>query len=864
MRLLTVSSAALLAFSGIPSALGEERPPETQTLQPGVTLTEIATHPDIVTPTGVDVDENGKIWVVACHTHMPPEGYAGPKFDEILSFDEEGNRKVFYDQTFHTMDLELGEDGWVYLAERDRIFRIKDQDGDGKADVEEAIADLSTEADYPHNGLSALAWHPDGQLYFGLGENYAKPWVLKPAKGKEFTGRGEGAVFRCQPDGSEMVRVARGMWNPFGITVRKDGEVFAVENDPGERPPCRLLHIVEGGNFGYQRAYGNDAYHPFVAWNGELRGTLPMIHPIGDGPCGIAFLGNGLLVPSWSDHRIDFMPLHQKGASFDSGRIQLVGGSRYFRPVCIAADPRTENGDVRTWYFTDWVDGRYQVHGYGRLWKLSINLEEAASWVGELGLEEPTGELTKADQLRKGKGTKNLKELFKIAESEDPYLAAAAIQALGPMVTSWEFADFQTWSESERITAVLAMRAVQDMGQRWVPTLLDDPSAEIRFEALRWIADEVMVNELLAVEKMLDQPGLEFPLFEAAMAARNTLSGVPEMGIRDPEMLLAKVTDPKASPQIRSFALRLLPDRARLASSDGAAPELRFPRGLKVDTLRELLAVGDDGLSMEVIRTLGSAPRIGQGVLAKTAADENQLPALRAEAIAGLALVAETHADLLVQLADNVDPGIRGEALRALRSLKLKDESILALEQIAEKYPDAIAPVLAVFEASTLIEGRPLLSDSEAWLDRLDAVKEPVDVENGRRIFFHKRVGMCSNCHRYNGRGNIVGPDLTRIHLYGEGGAFLESILEPNRAIAPEYLPRLVTLKNGKTHTGIRLRSSTSEVIRDLNGQNLSFKRDDIESMQELPVSFMPAGLLYGMTDRELRDLLAFLERGME
>ena len=47
------------------------------------------------------------------------------------------------------MDLELGPDGWVYLAERDRILRIRDSDGDGKADVEENIAVLKTEAASP-------------------------------------------------------------------------------------------------------------------------------------------------------------------------------------------------------------------------------------------------------------------------------------------------------------------------------------------------------------------------------------------------------------------------------------------------------------------------------------------------------------------------------------------------------------------------------------------------------------------------------------------------------------------------------------------------------------------------------------------
>ena len=251
-----------LLFAGI--LIADERDPQMEARQPGVTLSLVAEHPDLATPTGIDVDDRGRIWVVATHTHFRPDDYVGPEHDEILIFsDKDGDgraeqRQVFYNASDATMDLELGPDGWVYLAERDRILRIKDSDGDGKADVAENIVMLETEADYPHNGLEGLAWHPDGDLVFGIGENFAKPWTLTGSDSATVNGTGEGGIFRCSVDGKKLRRIARGFWNPFGICVRGDGEIFAAENDPGERPPCRLLHIVEGGDYGYQRAYGPD------------------------------------------------------------------------------------------------------------------------------------------------------------------------------------------------------------------------------------------------------------------------------------------------------------------------------------------------------------------------------------------------------------------------------------------------------------------------------------------------------------------------------------------------------------------------------------------------------------------------------
>ena len=140
------------------SLAAAEPDPQVETVQPGVRLTLVAEHPDLATPTGIDVDDKGRVWVVATHTHMRPDDYNGPTHDEILVFDtrqqESPARRVFYNATTATMDLELGPDGWIYLAERDRILRIKDTDGDGAADVEENLVVLTSEADYPHNGLS--------------------------------------------------------------------------------------------------------------------------------------------------------------------------------------------------------------------------------------------------------------------------------------------------------------------------------------------------------------------------------------------------------------------------------------------------------------------------------------------------------------------------------------------------------------------------------------------------------------------------------------------------------------------------------------------------------------------------------------
>ena len=874
------------------SASGAEPDPELQMLRSGVRLSLVAEHPQLVTPTGIDVDAQGRIWLVASHTHFRPDNYEGPLHDEILVFTDQDEkdhsieRSVFYNATSATMDLELGPDGWVYLAERDRILRVKDSDADGVGDVEEDVAVLATEAVYPHNGLSGMTWHPDGDLIFGLGENYADPWTLTGRDGAEFQGRGEGGIFKCRPDGSRLTRIAHGLWNPFSVCVRDDGEMFAADNDPGERPPCRLLHIVDGGDYGYQRKYGNEAHHPFVCWNGESRGTLPMIHPTGEGPCGIVPVGQGVIVPSWSDHRIDFYPLKRSGSSFTAEQIPLVQGGRFFRPVCIAPDVASSQSGELTWYLTDWVSGAYQLHRLGRLWKLELDPEQA-DWL-DLDHSEPrTDPAQLANELRTGSPSFSEAELFDHALRTDPFVAQAAIRALSHRAHTWQPADVQALSAKGRITALLALKSAADSSadgvresEPWIRQFLKDDDQDVLFETLRWIADGEHEQFLPEVEAILNRSDLDYPLFEAGVAAWNTLHGNPEAGVRNTEMLLARVQDAESAPRLRAFALRLLPVQPRAAKSDlDGFPHLQFPRGLSVELLQELMSVGDELLSLEAVRTLAGNPVPGQHVLAQVAADQQRSDQLRAEAITGLAAVSADHLELLLKLAQSNHRSVRDEALRALRGAELTDAHRDILRKVADAYPSSADLCDAARDPQSLAKNRPALTDITGWSARLAAVRGPADVEFGRRTFHHPRVSLCSRCHRRDGRGQVVGPDLSavgaRAHsIISQGSAteedvtatrstrtwLLESLLQPSRKMAPEYRPRMMILKDGRVITGIRLRSSTREAIRDSNGQTQTFDRGEIETIRELDQSFMPEGMVHSLTDRELRDLIAFLE----
>lgn len=813
--------------------------PKITYLKPGVKLTLLAEHPDIATPTGIAVAPDGRIFTIACHTHFRPGNYPGPVHDEVLVFDADGkNRRVFYNQTTATMQIVVGKDGWIYLAQRDRILRIKDADGDGRGDSEETIAALDTVADYPHNGLSGMAWHPDGDLVFSLGENFGKDWTLTGADGTLETGRGEGGVFRCSADGKDLRRIARGFWNPFGLTVTKDGEIFACENDPGSRPPCRFLQVVEGADYGFQWVYGGAPVHPFVGMNGELRGTIGMICPSGEAPCAIAELGAGMLIPSWSDHRIEYYPLNRKGAGYHSERVALIEGSDFFRPTGMSTGP---DG---AYYLNDWVFSSYPIHGKGRLWKLEID-PAAADWM-KREADAPDEAAQLASALRDNKVEKSDTELFELARSDDRYLADAALAALARQSVSWTPETVGNLATQDRLTAIVALRRLEIAGEEWPRSFLNDADPEIRFECLRWIADRVLVDRKDEVQTILADPKLDFRLFEAALATWNTLNGDPGAGVTNPAVLTERILDPDTSPTIRAYALRLAPADHKT---------------ITLGRLREFLSQGSELLSMEVVRTLrAKATPEAAEMLAEVAADTSRGSALRAEAVAGLSASTDSkHHELLISLADDADSSVRDESLRALRGSALNPDETTKIQSVSDRFPGSAPLVEAILNPASLATGRPGFEDTEAWMARLDAVPDEADREAGRRLFFHPRLALCATCHRHSGRGVVLGPDLSLVGQQGSREAILRSILEPQVDVAPQFFPSQVNLADGTEFVGILLRSSSTEVFRDLGGNERSHPEADIIGRTELRTSLMPTGLVAMLTDREIRDLLAFL-----
>ncbi len=133
------------------------------------------------------------------------------------------------------------------------------------------------------------------------------------------------------------------------------------------------------------------------------------------------------------------------------------------------------------------------------------------------------------------------------------------------------------------------------------------------------------------------------------------------------------------------------------------------------------------------------------------------------------------------------------------------------------------------------------------------------DAVKGRELFVAEK-SQCVKCHKYEGQGKEIGPDLSGIAKTRSREHLLESLLEPSRRVEPAYQSYLATTHDGRTFTALLVRKdATAVVLRDAEGRDTTLVPADIDTLRPARESLMPAGLLADFTPQQAADLLAFL-----
>jgi putative membrane-bound dehydrogenase-like protein len=318
---------------------------------------------------------------------------------------------------------------------------------------------------------------------------------------------------------------------------------------------------------------------------------------------------------------------------------------------------------------------------------------------------------------------------------------------------------------------------------------------------------------------------------------------------------------------------------------------------------------------LRLIAAANAADRVPAVV--KIAADKKAAPDLRKAAVQTLGAVrgqesANALGDLLSEVEDNAleaavvaalgnqitgqakDPGST-LALKILQKLVTEKSEVLAdikpaaVESLAgtragtgwllDLHAKKQLPAELVGPAGRLLRNSPFAGERNKALllfpapGKLDPKKLPAlavlakrtgDPARGKQVWDASLAGaaQCAKCHTVRGVGGQVGPDLSMIGKKGSRENIFESILDPSKAIADQYLQVSVTTAAGVTVTGLPVADTPQAItLRDANGKDTVIPRADIDGpVRKLKVSIMPQDIVAGLTEDELIDLVSYLQ----
>lgn len=131
------------------------------------------------------------------------------------------------------------------------------------------------------------------------------------------------------------------------------------------------------------------------------------------------------------------------------------------------------------------------------------------------------------------------------------------------------------------------------------------------------------------------------------------------------------------------------------------------------------------------------------------------------------------------------------------------------------------------------------------------------DAARGKTVF--ERKGECLKCHRVNGKGSYLGPELTDVGLTRRSAQLERSVLEPEAEILPQNRFFRVVTKDGMVVTGRLLNLDTFTVqVMDSNERLRSFFKENLTEFDFVDKSPMPSyeGKL---SKDEVADVVAYL-----
>jgi len=132
------------------------------------------------------------------------------------------------------------------------------------------------------------------------------------------------------------------------------------------------------------------------------------------------------------------------------------------------------------------------------------------------------------------------------------------------------------------------------------------------------------------------------------------------------------------------------------------------------------------------------------------------------------------------------------------------------------------------------------------------------DPEHGKELFFGR--GTCFACHKVQGRGVVLGPDLVGIHKRQDLKYVIKSILEPDAYIVEGFQQTRLKLKDGRELFGM-IQEETAQMAEIFlpNGKRIVVNPDEIVKRVDAKHSGMPSSFAYTLSPQDVADISTWI-----
>ena len=118
----------------------------------------------------------------------------------------------------------------------------------------------------------------------------------------------------------------------------------------------------------------------------------------------------------------------------------------------------------------------------------------------------------------------------------------------------------------------------------------------------------------------------------------------------------------------------------------------------------------------------------------------------------------------------------------------------------------------------------------------------------------------CSSCHRVNGRGGHLGPDLSRLAASQTNQMLTRAIRDASASFTSGYEPVTLVGRDGRSIRGTRKGEDAFSIqIMDTSGRLQGYVKANVREVTRDKTSLMPDFGPDRLSDQDLNDLLAFL-----